>query len=550
MVNIPAYNSYDGNSLNERPGTSAQVRRHRLRTRSVVPWLLLTKVVVLTGCVTGPAASPYATTPSTAPVTNRGSAQPSKTPETPSEQVPISANRPVVRGQDAWSPGTGTNPYANPAPSTTGPSLRLDDSTLSSPNAGQVITQPSSSNSVVANQPPVSGTAASASNSGNNGWLTSPFLNGSSVNNTPSIGELPGTPLPVTVRVQEDRTGRFMFGAGVNSDAGVTGQIIVDERNFDIFGFPTSWDDVWNGEAFRGRGQGFRLEAVPGNQVQRYLVSFTEPYLFHSRISLNTSGFLYDRGYFDWTESRAGGRLGLGYRLTPDLSASGAIRAEGIRIKDPRVLGVAALDDVVGNNSLYSGRFSLRHDTRDMPFSPTEGHLIELSFEQAFGDFDYPRGEVDIRRYFLIRERADGSGRHTIAVSLGAGFSGADTPLFENYFAGGFSTIRGFEFRGASPVESGVIVGGRFRMLGSLEYKMPVTADDMIKAVAFCDFGTVERDIDIVSDNFRVAPGFGFRINVPALGPAPLAFDFAFPIAKAVTDDTQVFSFFFGLERG
>jgi hypothetical protein len=30
---------------------------------------------------------------------------------------------------------------------------------------------------------------------------------------------------------------------------------------------------------------------------------------------------------------------------------------------------------------------------------------------------------------------------------------------------------------------------------------------------------------------FTVAPGFGFRIDVPAMGSAPLAFDFDFPIA-------------------
>ena len=44
--------------------------------------------------------------------------------------------------------------------------------------------------------------------------------------------------MPVDVLVEEARTGRFMFGAGINSDAGVTGQITVDERNFDLFGFP------------------------------------------------------------------------------------------------------------------------------------------------------------------------------------------------------------------------------------------------------------------------------------------------------------------------
>ena len=87
-------------------------------------------------------------------------------------------------------------------------------------------------------------------------------------------------------------------------------------------------------------------------------------------------------------------------------------------------------------------------------------------------------------------------------------------------------------------------------MLGSFEYMLPLTADDMIRAVAFVDYGTVEEDVRIDWDNFRVAPGFGFRITVPALGPAPLAFDFAFPVCKADTDDTQVFSFFVGFSRG
>ncbi len=341
-----------------------------------------------------------------------------------------------------------------------------------------------------------------------------------------------------------------MFGAGVNSDAGVTGQIIIDERNFNLFRFPTSFADIVNGEAFRGAGQAFRLEAVPGTNVQRYLVSFTEPYLFATPISLNLSGFLYDRGFYDWNESRVGGRGALGYRITPDLSISAGVRGESVDITNPRKLGVPELDRVLGKSDLFSGQLTLRHDTRDMPFSPTEGHLIEFNFEQAFGDYDYPRAEVDYRRYFLLRERADGSGRQTLGVNLGAGFTGSDTPIFENYFAGGFTTLRGFEFRGASPIDQGVTVGGQFRMLGSVEYMLPLTADDMIKAVTFVDFGTVEQNIEIDWNNFRVAPGFGFRISVPALGPAPLAFDFAFPIAQADTDTEQIFSFFFGLGRG
>jgi outer membrane protein insertion porin family len=46
-----------------------------------------------------------------------------------------------------------------------------------------------------------------------------------------------------------------------------------------------------------------------------------------------------------------------------------------------------------------------------------------------------------------------------------------------------------------------------------------------------------------------VAPGFGFRVNVPAMGQAPLAFDFAFPIEDAEGDERRVFSFFIGFGR-
>ena len=51
-----------------------------------------------------------------------------------------------------------------------------------------------------------------------------------------------------------------------------------------------------------------------------------------------------------------------------------------------------------------------------------------------------------------------------------------------------------------------------------------------------------------VSD-YRATLGLGLRVVVPMLGPVPLAFDFAFPVHSADTDDKQVFSFFIGFFR-
>ena len=77
----------------------------------------------------------------------------------------------------------------------------------------------------------------------------------------------------------------------------------------------------------------------------------------------------------------------------------------------------------------------------------------------------------------------------------------------------------------------------------------PITADDMLRAVVFVDFGTVEPGVHIDWNDFRVAPGFGLRISMPALGPAPIALDLAFPVAYAPTDIRQLFSFFVGYSR-
>lgn len=355
---------------------------------------------------------------------------------------------------------------------------------------------------------------------------------------------------PIDVFVQEARTGRIILGGSVNSDLGVAGQLVIDERNFDIYRPPTSWSDMWSGRAFRGGGQNFRAEFMPGNQVQRYTVNWTERNLLgYLPYSLSVGGFYYTRQFRDWTEQRLGGRAALGYEVTKDLSVSSELRMEDVNISRPRVSGVSQLDQALGSNDIYTARFRVARDTRDSPFMSTEGALLELIFDQVFGEYDYSRGNVNYSRYFMVHERPDGGGRHTVASTWKFGVTGAQTPIFENYFAGGYSTLRGFSFRGASPKVSDVQVGGQMMFLGSLEYVFPMTADEMLRGVAFVDYGTVEQDLTIKSENFRVAPGLGLRVSVPALGPAPLAFDFAYPINHADTDDRQVFSFFMGFTR-
>jgi len=372
----------------------------------------------------------------------------------------------------------------------------------------------------------------------------------------PLLDEEPTREIDIFPTLQETRTGQMMMGAGMNSDLGFVGSFVIDERNFDWTRFPRSLEDIRNATAWRGAGQHFRLEAVPGTQVQRYMVTFQEPYLMNTAVSLGLSGFFYDRRFYEWQEQRLGGRVSLGYQFTHDLSGSFSFRGEKVNVHDPLIpvdspLCPPELRDVVGDNALYGFGFQLAHDTRDSAFLATEGHLIELGIEQVIGSFQYPRAELDLRRYFMVHQRPDGSGRHVLSLSGRFGWTGSDTPIYDHYFAGGFSTIRGFDFRSVSPRDraTGISVGGEVMLLASVQYLFPITADDMLRGVVFCDTGTVERKIDDWPDKYRIAPGFGLRIMIPAMGPAPIALDFAFPITSQAGDHEEVFSFFVGFNH-
>lgn len=378
----------------------------------------------------------------------------------------------------------------------------------------------------------------------------SPFRDG-----PPDGGPTPRN-LDINVISEETMTGRLMFGVGVNSDAGLVGSVVLDEQNFDWTRFPNSWEDMRNASAWRGAGQRFRLEAVPGTQVQRYMVTFQEPYMFGTQVSNSLSGYYYNRIYTEYMEQRLGGRVGFGYQFSPALTAGIAYRGAKVNITDPEDPFLPALAEVTGRDlALHGFELSMSHDTRDNAFLATEGHLISASVEQVLGSFQYPRAEVDIRKYFRVYERPDGSGAHVLSLSVRGGWTDTATPIYERFYAGGFSTIRGFQFRGASPQQVGpstgqdIVVGGDFQLLASAEYLFPITADDMIRGVVFCDSGTVEPTIKDWSNRYRVAPGFGLRICIPAMGPAPIALDFAFPVSWQPGDRSEMFSFFVGFGR-
>ncbi|MFO0863107.1 MAG: outer membrane protein assembly factor BamA [Gemmataceae bacterium] len=351
----------------------------------------------------------------------------------------------------------------------------------------------------------------------------------------------------ILVTVKEDHTGSLNVGAGVNSNSGLVGQVSINERNFDITRFPTSWSDIVEGRAFRGAGQEFNIRAEPGTQFQRYSVSFREPFLFDRPYSLSLNGFYFTRGYNEYIETRYGGRITLSHMLAPGWSGNIGTRLEGVNVSGVAAGAPKDFTDAVGTHFIAGPRIGLTYDQRDSFLRPTEGGIVDVSYEHVLGDYNFPMFNIDASKYFTTFQRADGSGKQVIALRSQFSWQGGDAPVFERFYAGGFGSIRGFDFRGVGPNQNGFFTGGHFMWLNSAEYQLPVKANDNLFMVAFVDSGTVETNTQIL--DYRVSAGVGLRIVVPALGPVPIALDFGFPIVRGEGDRDRLFSFYIGLTR-
>ena len=352
------------------------------------------------------------------------------------------------------------------------------------------------------------------------------------------------------VEVEEAKTATLTFGAGINSNGGISGNATYTQRNFDVMNFPRSFRDVIDQNALVGAGENFRLSFEPGTVATNASVRLTEPYLFDQPYSGTGELYLRDRRREEYTDERAGGRLSLGHRFSDLYSGSIGIRGENVNIANVNDRPSRAFEilDEEGHSVLTSASVSGKRDTTNPGPLPYVGTSFQATFEQfgaLGGDYSFSRvsGSADYY-HTLYNDLLDRKTVFSLHGDAGYIFGGA--PFFERFYGGGIGSVRGFSFRGISP-RSGPDkdrVGGDFSITGSAEIGFPLVGDQL-RGVVFADVGTVEPDFKI--GTIRSAVGAGVRLSLPLLGEVPIAIDVGLPLTKNGDDDTQLISFSLGI---
>ncbi len=357
-------------------------------------------------------------------------------------------------------------------------------------------------------------------------------------------GDQPGVRDAVMDVVESEKAGDFLFGAGVTSNSGIVGSIVLDFQNFDFWDVPETWSEFFKFRSFFGGGQRLRLEVQPGTEVSRFRIDYTEPYLFDKPIRFDSSFFLFERDRDGYTEKRIGSSFSLGKRFErgrlQGWSGELAFRDEAVSVDDVDLFASKEIRDDEGNNLILGLKGSLVRDRTDSRFVPTTGDRLRLSYEQVVGDYVFGRVGVSYNWYTTVA--TDRLERKSVLALRGeGGYILGDAPVFERYYAGGIGSVRGFQYRGIGE-RDGIDdnnIGGDYLILVGAEYSYPLYGDNL-RGHVFIDTGTAG------SGGYRAGVGTGVRFTLNLFGPIPIEFNVAMPVAKDSEDDDQIFSFVVG----
>lgn len=393
---------------------------------------------------------------------------------------------------------------------------------------------------------------------------------------------VPGTSdqVDVVYNVNEVAAGSFVFGLGYSQLTGLSTQVQVSQNNF------------------LGSGNRIAVQAQRNDYLQRYDFSFTDPYFTDNGVSLgynlrwsefNNSNFNTAR----YSSTSGLAQMVLGVPITETDSFTTLLGVDSNQIfayRGSTPESIVDYIDAVGQRTFHAwrGEIGWARNTLNSALTPTRGmsqrlwleatlpgstveyyklnyslshfwplsrHLVlntraELGYGDSYGDasvrnicFTAPTQDNPDP---VQTESCDPSSADYVKTVTADGL-----PFFENFYAGGTRSVRGFKDNTLGPREAALYssylqpIGGAVKTVGSVEMIFPTLIDSTAARVsAFLDFGNVFASTDdFDAGELRASTGLALMWRSPM---GPITISYAFPVKKEDGDQLERLQFTFG----
>ncbi|EKO3383830.1 outer membrane protein assembly factor BamA [Vibrio fluvialis] len=397
---------------------------------------------------------------------------------------------------------------------------------------------------------------------------------------------VPGTDdqVDLVYTVKEANSGSVNFGVGYGTESGVSFTVGLTQDNF------------------LGSGNRVGINATTNDYQKNITLEYRDPYWNLDGVSLGGKVFYNqfeasEAGIIDYTNESYGTSLtwgfpfdelnrfefGVGYthnkigNLTPYLQVEQFLKAQESNIDSDGSLLTNDFDMNIAwtRNNLNKGYF------------PTAGNYQRASGKITVpgSDAKYFKLQYDVRQYVPLTKKHEFTLLLRGRLGYGNGYGQTDGkdnlyPFYENFYAGGFTTLRGFGSNTAGPkavyrdysgsnngtdTATDDSVGGNAIALASVELIVPTPfasdeARSQVRTSIFYDMASVwDTEFDYRSSgadygdkyyydysnptNYRSSYGVALQWMSPM---GPLVFSLAKPIKKYEGDDEEFFTFTIG----
>lgn len=397
------------------------------------------------------------------------------------------------------------------------------------------------------------------------------------------VKPVPNTPdqVDVNISVEEQPSGSSTIAAGYSQSGGVTFQLDFSQRNF--------------------MGTGNRVNAALARSQTRdsYSLGFTDPYFTENGVSQGISGYyrktkLDDRNVSEYVLDSYGANLNYSYPIDETKRISAGFNYDNTEVKGGRYLGLSNAYDLLKEDGTYDKENSSyqfnndyntynlelgwEYNTLDRPVFPTKGMSHTVNATLGFGDQTYQKLIYRGNYYYPLAKDFVARGYAKLGY-------GNDLPFYENFYAGGYGSVRGYESSSLGPISPSFsnlddenqykfyeeVGGNALATVGAeLILPMPFKGDwaDQVRPVLFVEggqvFDTTDKEDKVVKfdkntgkftetadgtplltqdNDFRYSAGAGITWFTPI---GPISLSYAKPFGDKEGDKTEEVQFQIG----
>ena len=332
--------------------------------------------------------------------------------------------------------------------------------------------------------------------------------------------------------VEETKTGNILLAGTFNADTGAGVTFGIEDKN--IF----------------GSGNSINADFLINSEDLKYSLNFKQYPILNPDLTNTYTIFNQDNDYtgsFGYKASTRGLGYNINFKQNDNLSYGAGLSYQAFKGHSAINTTSSSINDNIGNFDNYKINFSLKYDTTNNFFNPTDGQLNKITFTlspEDISDNAFYKISFVNNNYIKLPKS-----ENYLFLNNNYGYAKSFNSKLKTIDAFGLGGLnfKGFDYKGIGPYDGNVYLGGNEYFTSTIGHGSSFIFDekDNINVKFFLTTGSIWNSDYANSSDIDLRASIGTSLDfITPIG--PLSFSYAVPFEKNNTDKTRSFNFSIG----